>query len=460
MRTFLAFVLISFCSMNIQAQDSLNMTLLARWDDDSLPIASPNNLRVQYSGCWGLAVNGHEFAILGGARHVLIFDITQPIKPELVAKFEGQTNTVWREFKSYKNRVYGVSDATNEGLMIFDFNNAPDTIIRTYYSNAFFNSAHTITLDTSSGRIYLNGSNVANNGLLVLDISQDPDKPKLLANNGLAGGYIHDSYVRNDTVYASSAYTGFYIYDYTDPGNPKTLASLPATGGYHHNNWVSQDGRYAFATEEIPSGRPILVIDLQDIGNSNLEVAASFLDPLMAAGQYNAIPHNVSIKDNLLFDSQYEDGLLAYDISAPLSPILIGYYDTHPQNTQYNTYRGCWGNYPWLPSGTIIAGDMQNGLQLLKFTGTNNTTSVPSNRAVHIYPNPVNDLLTINLPKDKRGQNIRLLDLTGHTLSENAWPPGEVNHMPLLTGQLPAGIYFIEISFTNGEKAIKKILKK
>ncbi len=462
MRIFLAFALFCLCRIDLPAQDSLNLTLLARWDDDSLPIASPNNLRVQYSGCWGLAVNGHEYAILGGARHVLVFDITQPTRPELVAKFEGQTNTVWREFKSYKNRIYGVSDATTEGLMIFDFNNAPDTIIRTYYSNAFFNSAHTITLDTSSGRIYLNGSNAANNGLLVLDISQNPDQPELLASNGLPGGYIHDSYVRNDTIYASSGYTGFYIYDYTDPANPTTLASLPATGGYHHNNWASEDGRYAFATEEIPSGRPILVIDLQDIGNANLEVATSFLDPLMAAGQYNAIPHNVYIKDNLLFNSQYEDGLLVYDISNPLLPILIGYYDTHPQNTQYNTYRGCWGNYPWLPSGTIIAGDMQNGLQLIKFTGTNNTASLLTNHFVHVYPNPVDDVLTIYLPKGMKGQWIRLLTLTGQTLAGNTWPwpAGDAASMQLHLGHLPPGIYFIEISLTSGKKILKKLLKK
>ncbi|MEZ4939429.1 MAG: choice-of-anchor B family protein [Saprospiraceae bacterium] len=459
MRILFAFFLYFFCLINLPAQDSLNMTLLARWDDDSLPIASPNNLRVQYSGCWGLAVNGHEYAILGGARHVLVFDITQPAKPELVAKFEGQTNTVWREFKSYKNRVYGVSDATTEGLMIFDFSGAPDTIIRTYYSNAFFNSAHTITLDTSSGRIYLNGSSTANNGLLVLDISKNPDQPELLANNGLPGGYIHDSYVRNDTIYASSGYAGFYIYDYTDPMSPKTVASLPATGGYHHNNWVSQDGRYAFATEEIPSGRPILVIDLQDVPNANLEVATSFLDPLMDAGQHNAIPHNVYIKENLLFNSQYEDGLLVYDISNPVLPILIGYYDTHPQNTQYNTYRGCWGNYPWLPSGTIIAGDMQNGLQLLKFTSTNNTASVQVNQSVQVYPNPVGDLLSIHLPIGKEGKWIRVVTPTGQILMSEKWPSGGGSGMQLHLEHLDSGIFFIEICLLSGEKIMKKLLK-
>ena len=51
--------------------------------------------------------------------------------------------------------------------MIFDMSSAPDTVYRTYWSSEFFSSAHTITLDTVSGRIYLNGSNV--NTMVVLD---------------------------------------------------------------------------------------------------------------------------------------------------------------------------------------------------------------------------------------------------------------------------------------------------
>ncbi len=88
--------------------------------------------------------------------------------------------------------------------MIFDLSQAPDTIRRTYWSNEFFTSAHTLALDTVSGRIYLNGSNVAQQGLLVLDVSQNPDQPAAGFRQSAHGGYIHDSYVRNDTIYASS----------------------------------------------------------------------------------------------------------------------------------------------------------------------------------------------------------------------------------------------------------------
>ena len=439
------------------AQVSLNMIRLAQWDDDSLPVASPGNLRVQYSGCWGLAVNGHEYAILGGARHVLIFDITTPTEPQLVGKFEGLSNTVWREFKSYKNRVYGVSDATMEGLMIFDFSNAPDTIVRTYFSNEFFNSSHTITLDTTSGRIYLNGTNVANQGLLVLDVSQDPDQPVLLSAYALTGGYIHDSYVRNDTVYASSGFTGYYIYDYTDPLAPTTVASLSGTGGYHHNSWLNTDGRYAYCTEEIPTGRPVLILDLSDIGDANIDIAGSFLDQLILPGNNSAIPHNVYIRDNLLFNSQYEDGLLVYDISDPTAPVLVAYYDTHPQNTEYNTYYGCWGNYPWLPSGTIIAGDMQNGLQLLQMVGGMSTRTPAPAPLVRVFPNPAADVVTIRQLDDQALLSVRLINATGQVAAVQAWPVGGTD-VRIPVGGVPAGLYLVEIRGKNGALLVKKVV--
>jgi len=429
------------------------MIRLARWDDDSLPIASPNSLRVQYSGCWGLAVNGHEYAVLGGARHVLIFDITTPTNPQLVAKYEGQTNTVWREFKSYKNRIYGVSDATDEGLMIFDFSNAPDTIKRTYYSNQYFSSAHTITLDTVSGRIYLNGQG---SRLKILDISQNPDKPVLLGTPEVIGGYIHDSFVKGDTVYASSQFDGYFIYDCTNPDTAVVLASLQGTGGYHHNSWLSKDGRYAYCTEEIPSGRPILIVDLQDLANANIEIVGSFLDQALPSGEKNAIPHNVYIRDSLLFDSQYEDGLLVYNISNLTSPVLIAYYDTHPENTQYNTYYGNWGNYPWLPSGTIIAGDMQNGLQLLKMTSTSSTKALIPSADFRVFPNPASDELNIHALDGLEIKSVRVVCLTGQVILEQQWPAG-AEGMRFSVNHLPSGLYFAEVRAENGATAVKKV---
>ncbi|HND87203.1 MAG TPA: hypothetical protein PK971_02680, partial [Saprospiraceae bacterium] len=214
------------CMAPAFSQTNTNMTKLAHWDDNSLPVASPGGLDLQYSGCWGITVKGREYAVLGGAFHVLFFDITKPDQPKMVGKFEGKKNTIWREFKSYSNRIYAVSDGTDEGLMIFDMSEAHDTIYRTYWSNEFFNSAHTITLDTSSARIYLNGTNVAGQGMVILSLKNNPDKPELLSViPQLQCGYIHDSYVRHDTLYASSGNNGYCVYDFRDATKPKFLAA-------------------------------------------------------------------------------------------------------------------------------------------------------------------------------------------------------------------------------------------
>lgn len=444
---------LSFC----QAQTTHHFTMLGHWDDNSLPIASPGGLNLQYSGCWGIAVNGHEYAVLGGARHVLFFDITEPTAPQLVGKFEGTETTIWREFKSYKNRIYGVSDNTSEGLMIFDMSHAEDTIVQTYWSNAIFNKAHTITLDTVSGRIYLNGGN-ANQGIMVLDVSQNPDLPTFITHASFQGGGLHDSYVRNDTIYASSGNEGYYIYDMKDPFTPVLLAQV-STGGYNHNSWLNTAGTHAYYVEEIPSGRPIQIVDLQNLALGEIEIVGSFLDKFSVdvAGQ-TAIPHNVYIRDNILFDSQYEDGLLAYDISNPIQPVLLAQYDTHPENSTYTGYFGNWGNYPWLPSGNVIAGDMQNGLFVLKLKDGPVGTQSPENElSVQVSPNPAYDFLNIRLQTPiSSAWSWKLGNSAGQILS-NGFVDNSTEATLRLAG-LPQGLYFVEIRNTEGKAAVRKVV--
>jgi len=448
---------ISVLMLNIgQSQSTLDFSFLGNWDDNALPIASPGNLNLQYSGCWGLAVNGREYAVLGGAEHVLFFDVTEPTTPELVGKFKGTGNTVWREFKSYKNRIYAVSDGTTEGLMIFDLSHAEDTIVRTYWSNELFNAAHTITLDTVSGRIYLNGGS-ATQGIIVLDISQNPDLPTFITHATFQGGGLHDSYVRNDTIYASSGYNGYYIYDMKAPLSPVLLASIN-TGGYNHNSWLNKAGTHAYYTEEIPAGRPVQIVDLQNLALGEIEIAGTFLDKFSVdAGDQTAIPHNVYINENILFISQYEDGLVAYDISNPTQPVLLAEYDTHPENTTYTGYYGNWGNFPWLPSGNIITGDMQNGLFMLKLNDNSVGTAAPESQlTVQISPNPAHDFLNIRLKSSSPGTwSWKLCTTAGQICSQGAETASEAS---LQLAGLPHGLYFVEIRTADGKSAVQKVV--
>lgn len=450
--------LLVWLSLKSEAQSDYHFQFLSRWDDNLLPIADPDNLKLQYSGCWGIAVNGHEYAVIGGAEHVLFFDITNPTTPLLRGKFQGTANTIWREFKSYKNRIYAVSDGTTEGLMIFDMSHAEDTIVRSYWSNALFNKAHTITLDTTSGRIYLNGGD-ATEGIIVLDVSQNPDQPTFITHASFQGGGLHDSYVRNDTIYASSGWEGYYIYDMKNPFAPNLLAHIN-TGGYNHNSWLNGEGTYGYYTEEIPEGRPVQIVDLQLLSMGEIEIAGGFLDKFsIEVNNHSAIPHNVYIKDHILFNSQYEDGLLAYDISNPLQPVLIDQYDTHVQNPVYNGYFGNWGNYPWLPSGNIIASDMQNGLYVLAFEATVPTTEPTEELKVQVQPNPVQDQLTLRVPpQDSEAWQWFLTNPSGQLLQR-----GSINEAVETTvslPQIPAGLYFLQVQSASGKQVVKKVVKE
>ena len=436
------------------AQSNFNLELLARWDDDALPIASPGNLNLQYNSCWGLTVNNREYAVIGGAAHVLFFDVTVPTQPKLAGKFQGRATVVPREFKSYKNRVYAVADGFNDGLMIFDLSHAEDTIIRTYWDTTFFKKIHTIALDTVSGHIYMNGGN-ANQGIIVLDASQNPDSPTFLAHPTLPGGAVHDCYVRNDTVYASSGGDGYYVFNFKDPQNPVLLAQI-STGGYNHNSWLTLDGKYAYYAEEIPQGRPIHIVDLQNLALGEIEIVGSFLDNLQAPNDSIklAIPHNLYIQGDLLFDAQYEDGLLVYDISDRLHPVLIAHYDTRPENTNYNQFYGNWGCYPWLPSGTIIASDMQNGLFLFRLP-TLNSKSLETPLAATVFPNPASDRLFIQVLASEECTWV-LVDATGKLVQQGALNP---EHGAQIQVQLiPKGLYFVKIFGASGKSALKKVI--
>lgn len=454
MKNILLFACFCLLSTVIGAQNNFNLELLGHWDDDALPVSSPGNLNLQYNSCWGLTVNGREYAVIGGARHVLFFDVTDPSTPMLSGKFEGRSTVVPREFKSYKNRVYAVADGGNDGLMIFDLSQAQDSIVRTYWDTTYFHRIHTIALDTTSGHIYLNGGN-ANDGIMVLDASQNPDAPTFLAHPMLPGGRVHDCYVRNDTVYASSGYDGYYIFDFKNPQNPVLLAEN-GTGGYNHNSWLTLDGKYAYYAEEVPQGRPIHIVDLQNLALGEIEIVGSFIDNLQAPDDSVklAIPHNLYIKGDLLFDSQYEDGLLVYDISERLNPVLIAHYDTRPENTVYNGYFGNWGNYPWLPSGTIISSDMQNGLFLFRIPTVSSTTA-PVGFTAAIYPNPASEFLTLRVSCPE-SSHWEMLDGSGKVLLHGGLKPGQEAHITLEA--LPKGLYFVKISTAAGPPIIKKVI--
>ncbi len=370
-----ALFLFFFASILI-GQPSQNMTLLGSWDDNSLP---PDSFGDQYSDCWGYSDASGEYAIMGSATFIHIFNVTNPANPIEILRFPGGTNTGWREFRTYSHYLYCVTDQTNEGLRIFDLANLPAAPVQVYNSTAFFSRCHTIHVDAVAGRLYCAGTNTRNNGLIVLNIAANPASPTLLASVALPpGNYVHDCFVKDNKVYASHGNNGLMVWNFTNPAAPVALGSLNPylEQGYNHSSWMNTAGTHLVMTDETHATgvKMVRITDLQDI-----IVTDTFRSALLAPNFTNSIAHNPCVKGDFVYLSYYHDGIQVWDISNPSNVERVGYYDTEPANTNYNSYAGPWGVFPYLPSGTIVGSDLKNGLKLLSL---NSNCRTPTTLAI------------------------------------------------------------------------------
>ena len=213
------------------AQDSLNMERIGQWNPPGMPIKSG----VIFNDVWGYtASDGSEYAILGNVDSILVVDISVPTAPQRVYGFDGGNRTIWRDFKTFGDYMYGVCDNCSEGLHIFDMSGLPSgNVSHIMTTTEFFTKAHNIYIDTLSQRMYAAGSNGATEGLVVIDIST-PDAPVHLMDIEFddllgvpaANFYVHDVYVRNDTAYCSHGNKGFYVWDLTFTNSDKAEAFI------------------------------------------------------------------------------------------------------------------------------------------------------------------------------------------------------------------------------------------
>lgn len=361
---FIYTLLLSILFANIgQAQISKNMELLAHWDADTFPFVFSG----QYSDCWGItAPNGKEYAVIGSTPYIHFFDITDVNNLQEVAHFAGGTNSLWREFKSYKDHVYAVADQGQEGLLIFDCKNAPN-IVKTKQTTKFSSRTHMPFIDEKNGRLYLTGTDTQNGGLIILDLTEDPDNPKLLASVALPGGYVHDIHVKDNIAYCSHGNNGLWVYDFTDPNNPILLGNMTSypESGYNHSTWLTKDDKYLIQCDETHN-TSVKTVDIQDL--SDIKVVDLFKSTLLAPAHTNSIGHNPYVRGDYSLISYYHDGLQVYDVSNPLDVKNVAWYDTEPNNTTYDNYDGLWGVYPFFESDKLVLSDLNNGLFITKLT--------------------------------------------------------------------------------------------
>lgn len=344
-----------FTTVMLSGQQSMNMTLLGTWD---------GNISY-FSDIWGYTdEQDNEYAIAGSSTRVHFLDITNPGSPVEIFSYAGGANSSWRDFKTYKKYTYAVADAGSEGLLIFDMSGLPNSPPNLVNQITTTNRAHNIYIDVPNGLAYLAGSSAEPNGLIVYDLKTDPANPTVVFSNSLPGGYVHDIFVQDNIAYTSHGFNGFYMYDFSTPSAPQFIDSR-STGGYNHSTWITGDENYIIYAEEIPSGRPMGILDISDIPNNGIELVTTFKFPLLAPQATGTTAHNPFIIGDYAIVSYYQDGVQIFDISDVNNPSPAGWYDTSPNNTTYSGLSNNWGVYPFFPSGKIVASDTENGIFIL-----------------------------------------------------------------------------------------------
>lgn len=365
----------------------LNMTELGRFQYST-----------SISDIWGHADKaGNEYALVGAYNGFSIVDVTDPSALDEVY-FESGVNSIWRDVKTWNNHAY-VSTEGGNGILIVNMNPLPGDITESVYytgSTYSFTTVHNIYVD-EYGKLYIFGANSGNGGAIICDLTADPMNPVELGR--FDDHYLHDGMARGDTLWGGAIYAGMMIaIDVSNPAFPSMMGTVSTPSQFTHNAWVSDNGEHVFTTDEVGDG----FVAAYNVNNlSNIYET----DRVQSSPGDNVIPHNVHVNNDYLVTSYYADGVTVHDANRPGNLIEVGFYDTSP-NFSGDGYNGCWGAYPFLPSGNIVASDMQEGLYVLQpeykracyveGTVTDSVTGAPLNN-VTIRIQPTDIVTTTNL---------------------------------------------------------------
>jgi choice-of-anchor B domain-containing protein len=353
---------------------------------------------------WVDPQTGREYAIMGRSNGTAIVDITNPSSPVYVANVPRQSGTgitSWREPKVYQNHAYIGVDGTTAGMQVVNL-----TRVRNYNGTTLNLTAdsvytgvtriHTLAVNPDSGYLYAAGTNLASGGLHVIDV-RNPATP-VAAGNFSGDGYTHEAQVvtyrgpdpehqgKEIAIAFNGKFNNSDTVSFLDVSNKSNILRLSASSypqvGYIHQGWLTEDQRYLFVNDEfdetdgVTGGRTRThMFDVSDLDNpvyrGKFDHATSSID------------HNLYVRGNLVFMSNYTTGLRVFEMKNLQSNnpndwmTEIAYYDTYaPSNAP--TFNGAWNNYPYFPSGNIVISDIDGGLFIVRLDGKYESAMFPT----------------------------------------------------------------------------------
>jgi len=307
---------------------------------------------------WGHVANGKEYALVGGRQGLIIVDITNPDAPQQIVQIPGPNN-LWKEVKTYKNFAYIVSEG-GLGIQIVDLNGLPSPNLNHHYYTGLgqfpdptlkLNRIHALHIDTTKGFLYAYGGDMFGGRARIFNLNPDPYNPTYAGtfNSNFSGSqnYIHDGYVDNDTLYGGHIYGGFFsVVNMANKNAPELISTQTTPNVFTHNTWITKDRRVIFTTDEVNNSF-LTAYDVSD------PTDLRELDRIQSNPGSGSMVHNTHILDNWAVTSWYKDGFTIVDVTRPENLVQVGDHDTYAGSGGGSD--GCWGVYPYFPSGTVVA---------------------------------------------------------------------------------------------------------
>ena len=465
---------------------------------------------------WTDPATGREYAVVGLTNGTAFVDVTEPTAPRPLGRLPtATTSSSWRDVKVLGNVAVVVSEARGHGMQVFDLARlrglATDArrVLTADARYLGFGSAHNVAVNAATGYAYAVGFRESEAGLPpacavpgvhAVDL-RDPLQPQFAGcfsdaareEGSRTRGYTHDAqclvyqgpdadYRGRELCFAANEDV-VTVFDVTDKGAVGVVGQVEYPGdAYTHQGWLSADQRYFLANDELDevtggvSTQRTIVMDLLDLdAPADVSVYDSGL---------TTIDHNLYVRGDYAFESNYEAGLRILDVTGIATGTLreVAFFDTYPERTAINGaclppdqarqcdgFNGQWSNYPFFPSGNVIANDAQRGLFVLRpdaaFAVDAEGAPPPSGYALSDpAPNPAASGARLTL-RVERAQHVRaeVLDLAGRRVADvfdGPAAPGADLVLEVSGAGLPSGVYLVRVSGETFRTARRLVLTR
>jgi choice-of-anchor B domain-containing protein len=380
-------LLLSFISFFVLEAQNFNVTF-----KDTALIQDGN----RHNDIWGFSRNNEEYVILGKRLGFVLYKVLNTGEAELIVQENSANNenSTWGEYRYYNDHIYQSTEAGPIRVYEIDFNAKTSTYKSSFgrarYHNIALYNNFIIGCGGSNSSPYMDSFDL-NTSLT------NPTKKWEYTKN-----YVHDFVVQDGKIYMAELYqSNFAIYDISNVttstlGEDKLILRHHYQNGFTHNLWPTPDGKYLVTTDEHNQFDHVQWWDISDVNN------VRNIAKIQEGGP--SIVHNAFIKNDFIYMSYYDRGLIIYDIADKNLPVKIGEYDTYAQGQNHSNgqFQGAWGTYPYLDSNIVAVSDVTNGLFLLEFDQNIRAGKIEYTLVDSVSGNPLEDASQITfLSTDK-----------------------------------------------------------